>query len=203
MPNDEKMSRPTLGLSKPADKSAGDKPIDRDADFIGQPASDGYKIVGGPAPVVPPKSNGEVISVACKLPHGIRLRLFKFREIDIPVLGGGLKTVREAYPLEGEVVLHGFMKNKSAQPHCLVVGNFAITDNVPRDFFIEWMEQNKDHHLVKNGFIFATRRTHDTMKESENRAEMKSGLEQLDPESLPKLSNNPNIADVATDNKAA
>ena len=131
-------------------------------------------------------STGSTVTVALKAPHGLKLRLFEFKETEVAVLGGGLKSQKEAFPIDGEVVLNGTSMKKEDAPHCLIIDGFALTPNVNKEFFDKWMTQNKDHHIVKNGLIFACASQHDAQDQANARVALKSGLEPLDPESLPR-----------------
>ena len=125
--------------------------------------------------------NGETVDVYCKLPHGLILQLCAPVNIDVPVMGGGVKTQVEHRPLPGQVVLNGWAHKKEEAAACLIVNGFAVTHDVPKDFVEQWLEQNKDHSAVKAGLIFTAKRgDHGQAKE---KADVKSGLEPLDQDS--------------------
>ena len=86
--------------------------------------------------VVPRSRN--TIAVGCKLPHGMHLDI---RQAGEPVQRVTLKVINSL--TQGAII-------RPAQ-----IGGFAITENVPKEFFEEWMRQNKEHPAVKNSLIFA------------------------------------------------
>ena len=103
----------------------------------------------------------DTVSVACKLPNGVILRGFRFETFQRPVIGGGMREVKEAVQT-GEVFKINGNAAPYAQPLLDAEGNpiqleqsFAITRDVPKDFWDRWLEQNKDTPMVKHGLIFA------------------------------------------------
>ncbi len=91
------------------------------------------------------------ITVGCKLPHGLHLDV-------------GAKRV----------TLNG--SNSS-----LVIGGHGITENVDKDFFEQWLAQNKDSAAVKGGFIFANEKTNNVKAEASEKKDNKNGFEAINP----------------------
>lgn len=104
------------------------------------------------------------ITVGCKLPHGMHL--------DIRHHGQTMKRV----------TLNGIYTSKKGQ---LIIpserGGYALTTNVPKDFFDEWMRLNKDHPAVANGLIFYHRQEASVVSMAQERDELQHGLEPIDP----------------------
>lgn len=125
--------------------------------------------------------SGETVDVYCKLPHGLILRLFAETTVDVPVMGGGVKSAKEFIPMPDQVVLNGWAHKKEEAAACLIVNGFAVTHEVSKDFMDQWLEQNKEHSAVKAGLIFTAKRgDHGQAKE---KADVKSGLEPLNQDS--------------------
>lgn len=131
---------------------------------------------------------GETVTVACKLPNGIKLRIFDMVKKDMPVMGGGMREVPEAVEVQGQsFIINGNTHPQNAAPRCLIVGGFALTSNVPKELWDRWLEQNKESDIVRNGLIFAHAKDQDASAraQAKERAALRSGLERLDPEHLP------------------
>lgn len=131
------------------------------------------------APAKPPGgSAGAKVTVACKLPGGLILRLHTFVDTPENVAGNNVKMVKIARPHGEPVLIKG-----NATPHGIqkpLVGGYMLTPNVDKDFFEEWMRQNKDHDAVKNGLIFAHEKRDSIEGIAEENAEKTSGMEPLD-----------------------
>ena len=122
----------------------------------------------------------ETVTVACKMPHGLILRLFNFQEVQEPLPGGGTKSVERAQPETGTVRIRGYLdKYDPSLPPVSKVSSYALTPGVNKEWFEEWLDQNEDLDLVKNHLIFV----HDEgmVREFEG---TKNGLEPVDPTKL-------------------
>ncbi|KMW73661.1 hypothetical protein TI10_05255 [Photorhabdus luminescens subsp. luminescens] len=91
------------------------------------------------------------VIVGCKLPHGLTI------EID-----------------ENRVTLNGI--NSST-----IIGGYGLTYDVDKAFFDKYLELHADTKLVKNGLIFAQEKLKEARTEAEEKAELKNGLEPIDP----------------------
>lgn len=98
----------------------------------------------------------ETVTIACKLPHGLHLDL-----------------QRPGQPKE-RVTINGFT-------HPRAIAGFGITEGVSKEFFDEWMRQNKDLEPVKQGLIFAHAQAKSVVDQAKEKVNLKSGLEALDP----------------------
>jgi hypothetical protein len=119
------------------------------------------------------------VTVGCKLPHGLELRVFEMEERDEAVIGGGTRVVKVARSAGTSVQINGNAVPHGQAPRHQIVGGFAITSGVDADFWAKWLEQNKDSAIVKSGLIFAAAKAEDIKTEGCNRAKIKSGLEPL------------------------
>ena len=167
----------------------------------------------GEAAAAPVKKSGEKVTVACKLPHGMRLRLFKMVDAMENVAGNTMRTVQRAQQIGPDVVIKGvaveFGKEKTLS------SGFALTPGIDKEFFDEWLRQNQHHDAVKNHLIFAASTRDAVEGEAGDHKKQKSGLEPLDmsmvkkgerlvaaDERLPR-SNNPNLSPIAADTEKA
>jgi len=71
-----------------------------------------------------------LVSVACKLPHGLNL-------------GSGVLLAGTAYD------------RGSGQKAPELFGGFRITDNIPRKAWDAWMKINREASMVRSGLVFA------------------------------------------------
>lgn len=99
-----------------------------------------------------PATGTATVTVGCKLPNGLHLDLGDKR-----------------------VTLNGA---NSAR----IVGGYGITEGVDAAFFEAWKKTYADSPAVKNGLVFAHGKTGDVEAQAREQAEIRTGLEPLDPE---------------------
>jgi hypothetical protein len=128
----------------------------------------------------------DTVWVACKMPHGLILRLHHFETVHEPVMGGGTREVKVARQHGAVVRIKGNRMPYGIIPEHRIVDGFAITENVPKKFWDEWLSQNQELLAVKNRLVFAFDTLGDTVDEAKKMASLKSGLEPLDPDNLPR-----------------
>jgi hypothetical protein len=123
----------------------------------------------------------KTVTVACRLPNGLDLRLFRMEEWDEPVMGGGFRKTKRAVQYGEVVTLKGtavpFGSAPTASPH-----GYALTHGVPADVWEQWLEQNKQSPIVLNHQVFAQptpARANDMAKEHKS---ARSGLEPITPD---------------------
>jgi hypothetical protein len=133
------------------------------------------------------KAAGETVSVACKLPSGLQLRVFRMVDRDEQILGGGVRQVKQAEQLEPVYTVYGWAHPQNAGPHCTILHGYAITDGIPKEHWELWLSQNKNSMMVQNGLIFAQNSTSSIKDQAKDGKAVKSGLERLDPNNLPKI----------------
>jgi hypothetical protein len=126
------------------------------------------------------KSNGTV-TIACKHPHGLIMRIFKTTERPEPVLGGGTRMVPVSEPIPGkEITIYGPGRAVGQDPKCLIVAGYAINTGIDRDFWDQWKAQNADSDLLKNRLVFAYATPESAQAAAREHAKTRSGLEPLD-----------------------
>ncbi|MGO7089484.1 hypothetical protein AB9E14_23700 [Rhizobium leguminosarum] len=126
------------------------------------------------------------ITVACKLPHGLELRLFKMVKINEPTQGG-YRTVNRAEPVSNTITIKGYLeKYRIDLPPAARGAEYALTHNVDKEFFDEWLKQNADHDAVKNKLIFASENLDTVTSMISENASRRNGLEPINPANLPK-----------------
>jgi hypothetical protein len=129
---------------------------------------------------------GAKVTVACKLPHGLILRVFGFDTRSEPVMGGGSKEVKVARQIGESVTLNGNAVPFGKAPEHPIIGGYALTHGVDKELFDKWLEQNRDSDLVRNRLIFAYESQDKAVDRAKEHAKARSGLEPIDPDNLPK-----------------
>lgn len=132
-------------------------------------------------------SNATVV-VASKAPFDIILKLYDFVERSEPVMGGGLRTFKQAQERLSakSFIVQGNSWAQNQGPHQQIVGGYAITHGIPKAFWDEWLEQNQDLDMVKNKMIFAHAEAASVTSKATDQDEIKSNIERLDPKNLPR-----------------
>jgi hypothetical protein len=134
-----------------------------------------------------PATSGPTVTVACKVPMGLILRLFEWVDDTEPLFGGGHKSIKRAEPLGDTVVLRGpghIWRTPNLQGEeleALQPAGYALTHGISKDFWDRWYEQNQKSSLVQNGLIFAAHDERDARAQSKDGRSYVSGLEPLDP----------------------
>jgi hypothetical protein len=126
------------------------------------------------------------VTVACKLPHGLILRLFRMETRNEPVMGGGTREVQVATQVGEPVVIKGYAAPFGQVPSVPIEGGYALTPNVDADFWAAWVKQNEDHDAVRNRLIFANEKSESAQRKAKDQTKVRSGLEPIDPQRLPK-----------------
>jgi hypothetical protein len=124
------------------------------------------------------------VTVACKIPNGLELRVMEAHDFNEPVMGGGTRTVQLHRQIGAPVHIKG-----CAAPHGIPIvthGGYALTTNVDADFWTKWLEQNASTDMVRNNLIYAMPREDSAAGKGREQSEIRSGLERLDPAKLPK-----------------
>lgn len=145
---------------------------------------------GEPAKVesTAPSGNRETVTVGCKLPNGLVLRVYDWHDHVDALAGGGTRQSKIARRRGNEEhVIHGntikFADLRAGNlPNHAIVGGFGLTTGIPKDFWETWYEQNKDTPLVKSGLVFAHSQELSARSIAKERETLRSGLEPIDPE---------------------
>ncbi len=126
-----------------------------------------------------------LVTVACKLPHGLILELeeeFKDKE---PVMGGGFREVKRWRKNGKAVVVNGARLPFNAPYSPNVQEGVGLTFGVDADFFAEWLKQKKDYPPVALGMIYAETSTEKAIDHAREMSALKSGFEPIDPDNMP------------------
>jgi hypothetical protein len=151
-----------------------------------------------------PSKGGGTVTVACKFPAGILLQLCR-ETTYVEETSGGTRLERRRFDKVGKIIAvrgparaNGQTPKGYVLPH--VEGGYALTHGVDKDFFEEWMRQNKDNPLVTNGMIFACDSVGSATSKAREQEELLSGFEPITPDDDPRIprSLNPLVSPVET-----
>ena len=133
-----------------------------------------------------PVTGTETVTVACKVPQGMRLRLHEKRKVT-EVTTAGTKTVEQWFETDKEFIINGPAHPQNEGPRCQVIAGFAITRGVPKDLWDAWRVQNRDLPAMKNGLIFAYESADKAIDAARDGKAIKSGLERINPHDPPRF----------------
>ena len=125
---------------------------------------------------------GPTVTVACKIPNGLFLRIFDFAEHSEPVMGGGTQTVKRAVQKGAQIKVNGPAVPFGKVPDFMQAGGYALTPGIDKEFFDKWLEQNADLDAVRNRLVFASEKAETTIKRAEDGASILSGLHPINPD---------------------
>lgn len=130
------------------------------------------------------------VTVACNVANGLVLKLYKFENKYEAVMGlpDAKRLTKEAVldESQGTVTLFGPAPEISKDPahRCIVVRGlnnsaYALTPNVNAEWFAEWLKQNEQNPIVRNGCVFAYADEASVRDAAKDHKEFRSGLEPL------------------------
>lgn len=135
-----------------------------------------------------PTTTGETVTVACKLPSGLILRMFEEYQYQEPSQTG-MRDVRAFRPLPNKTwTIRGtyvasagqaYMPGNSAVAE-LLPGGYALTYGVPKEIWDNWLHYNRDTAMVQRKVIWAMPSMHSATEEAKTLRQVKSGLEPVD-----------------------
>lgn len=125
-------------------------------------------------------SGTATVTVASRLPHKLMLYVQESYKFNEPVLGGGWRETT-AWRNRGEpVVVNGTAVEFNVQRTWIMAGGYALTPNVPAEFWEKWCEQNKGSPLLENRMLFAYARQNDAAAAARENRRAVSGFEPID-----------------------
>lgn len=125
-------------------------------------------------------SSRSVVTVACKLPHGLVIRDHSETTVHENVMGGGVRKTKVFRPtgkpvrIKGPVVPGPFLRLVE------VVGGYAITEGVDAELWAKWLRWNGDSAMVANKMIFADESGDKVRGMAREFASLRSGMEPID-----------------------
>ena len=133
-------------------------------------------------------ASAATVTVACKYPPGLDLRVFEMVEGEVPSPMGPHRT-KVARQKGAAIRIHGTGTPPNVVRDDPLVAGYALTRDVPADFWALWLEQNADSDLVQQRLIFAYEAEKSTIDRAKRQRKegISSGMEGLDPKNPPKF----------------
>jgi hypothetical protein len=132
--------------------------------------------------------SGDWVYVGCKIPNGVILQRFEWKE-EVVSTPTGLQSMKLARPVPGSQFHLNSIGDLRHKPKDFVdrfggqiAPGFCSITRVPRDLWESWSEIMRDSDLLKNGMVFACKSHDDAVLEATSRADIRSGLEPIDPD---------------------
>jgi hypothetical protein len=133
-----------------------------------------------------PQTGTDTVTIGCKVPNGIVLKLYDMVTVETTVNGVVIKE-KQALLREGEqeYTLNGFSIDLGKMaggipPEHQIIGGFGLTTGIPRDFAEEWFKQNAQAMIVRNGLIFMEGTENRARGHAKEFASLQSGLQPVD-----------------------
>ncbi len=134
-------------------------------------------------------TGSETVTVASKLPMDFVLQLHDKVTRHEPVIGGGMREFAVYQQRFGAptYIINGNSWAQNKGPHQQIQSGFAITHGIPKAFWEEWLDQQGNSDIVRNGMIFAHSDLASVTAHAKENENEKSGLERLDPADMKKF----------------
>lgn len=127
------------------------------------------------------------VTVACKLPNGLFLQLWK--QIDSQEMThSGPKPCKISVKKGEPIKLPGTALRFGEQAEYPMPGGYSLTQ-VPADFWEEWCNQNSDSDLLANRILFAADAQDKAADQAweQKKEKVMSGMEPIDPKNPPRV----------------
>lgn len=131
-------------------------------------------------------SAGAKVTVACNLPHGLRLRTFAMRQHSEQVMGGGSREVKLAEPTGHEVLIMGTATEIGKLSRAPIVAGYAMTSGVDKDVWDAWLKDNANSAMVKNKCVMAFEQPDKAAGWAKEHEKVLTGLQPLELENDPR-----------------
>lgn len=122
------------------------------------------------------------VTVGCKIPNGLKLRIFQMKKTNELVMGGGTREVEVAEQVGDVVAIKGYALPFNMQSMGLHVGGYALTPGVDADFWKTWLAQNRENDIVKNNLIFAQAKNESARAQAKEQKDVWDGMSPMVPD---------------------
>ena len=139
------------------------------------------------------ETGAKFVTVASKVKF--IMHVDRLEEYSVPVMGGGTRIEKRGVKVGDGIEINGPAVPFGKAPSFVVAGGYALTPNVPADFYAEWFKQNRESDLVKNNIVYALERSADVATKAREQKEVVSGLEPLTPDADPRIPKGVKTAD--------
>lgn len=138
-----------------------------------------------------PASAGGKVVVASRLPWPLRIRTFKFVEVQSINRDGTTQLEKVAEPREEEFIIHGTSLPRDGRIPYRISFGYALTEGVDEESFNQWLKDNATQPFVKNGLVFAMRNLTDAEAVARERKSLHTNLEPFEQEGDRRLPRSP------------
>ena len=132
------------------------------------------------------------VTVACKVPNGLILRLGTMETSPVPILGGGTRSEKRWRYDGAQVRINGPKRAvEGGDPSSPIANGYALTFGVPSEFMKRWMADNKDSDIVQKGLIVVHEKRDELKAMTAEHRDTRTGLEPMaqdDDKRIPKPS---------------
>lgn len=141
------------------------------------------------APAVHTPSKAKYVTVASKLPMSIEIQLCKpSTRTSTGQYGSVVETVQVKTGAVHVIRGTGYPRGEAPEgfperPQMIkdAGGGYALTPNIPADFWAAWLEQNAETDMVRNGIVKAQADLDSLAADAKDHAAIDSGLGPLNP----------------------
>jgi len=122
----------------------------------------------------------QTVTVCCKWPNGLILQLSEFAQVDEQT-SSGVRSVRLSHRVGPQVHIKGYATPWGQLPKGPIVGGYALTHGVSREFWEMWCQQNAGCDLLKNEILFAHVQPASVESFAKSNESLRNGVEPIDP----------------------
>jgi len=133
--------------------------------------------------------SGSTVTVASKLPMSMILALHTRVTKHEAIVGGGSREfdIYEKRFGAPEFTIFGNSHPQNQGPKAQIVGGYALTPGIPKDFWDEWCLQNNGHVALTNKMLFAHTEMASVTSQATDMQNERSGLERINPDDTKKF----------------
>jgi hypothetical protein len=140
-------------------------------------------------------NSGNTVTIACKIPNGIILRLGNMVERVEPVALGGVRVVSEWQPDGNTIELKGPRRFPGQSPE--QEGAAILNHGIDASAWEKWLSENERSAMVVNKQVFAHAKPDHAAGMAADFKDIRSGLEPLNTDRDPRTPRNVEKADRA------
>jgi hypothetical protein len=128
------------------------------------------------AEITAPVRTGDTVVVGNKLTHTLSLQLHEMVEQTEPNSG---RTIKVARRIGDPVVIRGSAVKHNTSAEFPIVGGYALTFGIDKDFWDRWTAENADLDILKKGLVFAQDNNSRTEGQAREQKDLRTGFERL------------------------
>lgn len=140
-----------------------------------------------PTAAKPSKEDEDTVTIACKMPNGLTLRVYEEFMDREQMQSGQTREIKRFEPTGEVVIIKGNaldiakLQNQEL-PDYQISNGYALTTGVSKRFWEIWIKQHYDSPMLRNGLLFAQPTENRARDDAKGRGVVRSGLEPIDPD---------------------